>query len=58
MRFGFVFVVEQIVQTLMGSIVGGAEIENSTRVGRSRTRRLVPRSALGDRRGDLSPGFG
>jgi hypothetical protein len=58
MRFGFVFVVEEIVQTLMGSIVGGAEIENSTRVGRSRTRRLVARSALGHRRRDFVSGLG
>ena len=58
MGFGFVLIVKQIVKALIGSIRGRAEVEDSTRVGRSRTRRLVPRSALGDRRGDLGAGLG
>jgi hypothetical protein len=58
MGFGFVLVVEQIVKALIGSIRGRAEVEDSTRVGRSRTRRLVAWSALGDRRGDLGGGIG
>lgn len=58
MGFGFVLVVEQIVKALIGSIRGRPEVEDSTRIGRSRTRRLVPRSALGDRRRDLGAGLG
>jgi len=58
MGFGFVLVVEQIVKALIGSIGGRAEVEDSTRVGRSSTRRLVAWSALGDRRGDLGGGIG
>ena len=58
MGFGFVLVVEQIVKALIGSIRGRAEVEDSTRVGRSRTRRFVAWSALGDRRGDLGGGIG
>ena len=58
MGFRFVLVVEQIVKTLIGSIRRRAEVEDSTRVGRSSTRRLVAWSALGDRRGDLGGGVG
>jgi len=57
MGFGFVLIVEQIVKALIGSVGGCAEVEDSTRVSRSRTRRLVAWT-LGDRRGDLGGGLG
>lgn len=58
MGFGFVLIVKQIVKALIGSLRGRAEVEDSTRVGRSRTGRLVAWSALRDRRGGLSAGLG
>ena len=58
MGFGFVFIVKQIVKALIGGIRGRAEVEDSTRVGRSRTGRLVAWSALGERGGGLGAGLG
>jgi hypothetical protein len=58
MRFGFVLVFEEIVEALIGSIIRSAQVENSPRVSRRRSRRLVAGSALRDGRGDLGGGFG
>lgn len=58
MGFGFLLIVEQIVEALIRSIVGGAEVEDPACVSRSWSRRLVPWSALRDRRRDLGGGLG